>query len=234
MNTPFGNSITTAEHAIAMMFALARQIPEADASTQAGKWEKNRFMGVELTGKTLGVDRLRQHRLDRRRPRHRPEDEGDRLRSVPVAGARASSSASRRSSSTSCCAAPTSSRCTRRSPRRRATSSTPSALAKMKKGVRIVNCARGGLVDERALAAALKIGPCRRRRLRRVRGRAGQGQPAVRPPNVVCTPHLGAATTEAQENVALQVAEQMADYLLKGAIPTPSTSPRSPPRRRRA
>ena len=72
MNTPFGNSITTAEHAIAMMFALARQIPQADASTQAGKWEKNRFMGVELTGKTLGLDRLRQHRLDRRRPRHRP------------------------------------------------------------------------------------------------------------------------------------------------------------------
>ncbi len=69
MNTPFGNSITTAEHAIAMMFALARQIPAADASTQAGKWEKNRFMGVELTGKTLGLDRLRQHRLDRRRPR---------------------------------------------------------------------------------------------------------------------------------------------------------------------
>ena len=55
MNTPFGNSITTAEHAIALMFALARQLPEADASTQAGKWEKNRFMGVELTGKTLGL-----------------------------------------------------------------------------------------------------------------------------------------------------------------------------------
>ena len=72
MNTPFGNSITTAEHAIAMMFALARQLPEADASTQAGKWEKNRFMGVELTGKTLGLIGCRQYRLDRRRPRAWP------------------------------------------------------------------------------------------------------------------------------------------------------------------
>ena len=88
MNTPFGNSITTAEHAIALMLALAREIPQANASTQAGKWEKNRFMGVEITGKTLGVDRLRQYRLDRRRPRHGPEDEGDRVRSVPVAGTR--------------------------------------------------------------------------------------------------------------------------------------------------
>ena len=71
MNTPFGNSITTAEHAIAMMFACARQIPAADASTQAGKWEKSRFMGIEITGKTLGLIGCRQHRLGRRRPRHR-------------------------------------------------------------------------------------------------------------------------------------------------------------------
>ena len=89
MNTPFGNSITTAEHAIAMMFALAREIPAADASTQAGKWEKNRFMGVEITAKTLGDHRLRQHRLDRRRARARPEDARHRLRPVPQRGARA-------------------------------------------------------------------------------------------------------------------------------------------------
>ena len=114
MNTPFGNSITTAEHAITLMLALARQIPQADASTQAGKWEKNRFMGVEITGKTLGVigcGNIGSIVADRA---HRPADEGDRLRSVPVAGARASISASRRSSSTSCSRAPTSSRCTRR------------------------------------------------------------------------------------------------------------------------
>ena len=114
MNTPFGNSITTAEHAIAMMFALARQIPQADASTQAGKWEKNRFMGVELTAKTLGIigcGNIGSIVADRA---HRPADEGHRLRSLPVARARAWRSASRRSSSTSCCAAPTSSPCTRR------------------------------------------------------------------------------------------------------------------------
>ena len=68
MNTPFGNSITTAEHAVALMFALARELPAADASTQAGKWEKNRFMGVELTSQDARPDRLRQYRLDRRRP----------------------------------------------------------------------------------------------------------------------------------------------------------------------
>jgi phosphoglycerate dehydrogenase-like enzyme len=113
MNTPFGNSITTAEHAIAMMFALAREIPQADASTQAGKWEKNRFMGVEITGKTLGVigcGNIGAIVADRA---HRPAHEGHRLRSVPVAGARRDS-ASRRSSSTTCSSAPTSSRCTRR------------------------------------------------------------------------------------------------------------------------
>ena len=89
MNTPFGNSITTAEHAIAMMFALARQIPEADASTQAGKWEKNRFMGVELFGKTLGLIGCGNIGSHRRRPRAGPEDEGRRLRSLPVRPARA-------------------------------------------------------------------------------------------------------------------------------------------------
>ena len=114
MNTPFGNSITTAEHAIAMMMALARQLPEADASTRASKWEKNRFMGVEVTNKTLGADRRGQYRLDRRRSRAGPQDEGHRLRSVPDAGTGASRSASKRSSSTSCYAAPISSPSTRR------------------------------------------------------------------------------------------------------------------------
>ena len=88
MNTPFGNAITTAEHAIALMFAVARQIPDANASTQAGKWEKNRFMGTELSFKTLGPDRLRQYRLDRGRTRHRLEDARGGLRSVPVGPAR--------------------------------------------------------------------------------------------------------------------------------------------------
>ena len=88
MNTPFGNSITTAEHAIALMMALARDIPAANASTQAGKWEKNRFMGVEALRQDAGPDRRRQYRLHRRRPRQGPEDEGRRLRSLSVAGTR--------------------------------------------------------------------------------------------------------------------------------------------------
>ena len=114
MNTPFGNSITTAEHAIALMFALARQLPEADASTQAGKWEKNRFMGVEVTGKTLGLigaGNIGSIVADRALGL---QDEGHRLRSVPHARARGRTSASRRSTSTRCSRAPTSSRCTRR------------------------------------------------------------------------------------------------------------------------
>ena len=125
MNTPFGNSITTAEHAITLMLALARQIPQADPSTQAGKWEKNRFMGVEITGKTLGIigcGNIGSIVADRA---HRPAHEG---RSPSIRSCRRSApsiSASRRSSSTSCSSAPTSSRCTRRSPTRPATSSTP-------------------------------------------------------------------------------------------------------------
>ena len=125
MNTPFGNSITTAEHAITLMLALARQIPQADASTQAGKWEKNRFMGVEITGKTLGIigcgnigsivaDRALGLRM-----------KVIAYRSVSVAESAPWISASRRSNSTNCSSAPTSSRCTRRSPTRPATSSTP-------------------------------------------------------------------------------------------------------------
>ena len=218
MNTPFGNSITTAEHAISLMLALARQIPEADTSTRAGKWEKNKFMGVEIFGKTLGVigcGNIGSIVADRA---HRPEDEGDRLRSVPVAGARDAISASRRSSSTSCSSAPISSRCTRRSPTRPRTSSTPRRSTKMKKGVRIINCARGGLVDEAALAEALKSGQVAGAAFDVFVEEPATANPLFNLPNVVCTPHLGAATTEAQENVALQVAEQMSDYLLRGAI----------------
>ena len=124
MNTPFGNSITTAEHAIALMFAVARQLPAANASTHAGKWEKNRFMGVEITGKTLGVvgcgnvGSIVAQRGSGSRCTSWPS-----IRSCPKTGR--SNSASRRSSSTICWRAPTSSPCIRRSPKRRATSSTP-------------------------------------------------------------------------------------------------------------
>jgi D-3-phosphoglycerate dehydrogenase len=217
MNTPFGNSITTAEHAIALMFALARQIPAADASTQAGKWEKNRFMGVEITGKTLGVigcgnigsivaDRaigLHMHvvAFDPYLTPERALDLGVEKVDLEVLLARADV-------------------ITLHAPLTPQTKNILSAenLGKTKNGVRIINCARGGLADEKALRALLDSG--------RVAGAAfdvfadepATENPLFGHPNVVCTPHLGASTSEAQENVALQVAEQMSDYLIRGAI----------------
>jgi D-3-phosphoglycerate dehydrogenase len=217
MNTPFGNSITTAEHAITMMLALAREIPAADASTQAGKWEKNRFMGVEITGKTLGVigcgnigsivaDRAQGLKMkviayDPFLSPERAVDLGVEKVDLPELFKRADF-------------------VTLHTPLTDKTKNIidAKAIASMKQGVRIINCARGGLVDEQALAAALDS--------KQVAGAAFDvfvEEPAVTNPlfghpNVVCTPHLGAATTEAQENVALQVAEQMSDYLLRGAI----------------
>ena len=114
MNTPFGNSITTAEHAIAMMFALAREIPAADASTQAGKWEKNRFMGVEITGKTLGIIGcgnigaiVADRAIGLQHAGRSPSTRSCRPSARSISG-------SRRSSSTSSSRGPTSSRCTRR------------------------------------------------------------------------------------------------------------------------
>jgi D-3-phosphoglycerate dehydrogenase len=217
MNTPFGNSITTAEHAIAMMFAVARQIPEANASTHAGKWEKARFMGVELTGKTLGVigagnigsivcDRARGLRM--KVIAYDPflgQDRADQL-CVEKVGlddllARADV-------------------ITLHVPLTDATRNILSAeaIARTKPGVRIVNCARGGLIDEDALAAAIRSGHAAGAALDVFATEPATQSPLFNLPGVVCTPHLGASTTEAQENVALQIAEQMSDYLLAGAV----------------
>ncbi len=217
MNTPFGNMITTAEHAIAMMFAVARQIPEASASTHAGKWEKSKFMGVELTGKTLGVigagniggivcDRARG--LKMKVVAYDPFLGEEKAKQMGVEKVELEELLQRADF------------ITLHVPLTDQTRNILSRenLAKTKKGVRVINCARGGLVDEVALAEMLKSGHI-----------AGAGfdvfaeEPAKENalfdlPNVVCTPHLGAATTEAQENVALQVAEQMSDYLLTGAV----------------
>ncbi len=217
MNTPFGNSITTAEHAITLMLALARQIPQADASTQAGKWEKNRFMGVEITGKTLGVigcgnigsivaDRAIGLRM--KVIAYDPFLSAERAVTLGVEKVELDELFKR------------SDFITLHTPLTDKTRNIidAAAIATMKPSVRIINCARGGLVDEVALRAALDAG--------KVAGAAFDvfvTEPATENvlfghPNVVSTPHLGAATTEAQENVALQVAEQMADYLLRGAI----------------
>jgi len=233
MNTPNGNAITTAEHAIAMMFALARQVPEATTSTRAGKWEKNRFMGVELTGKTLGLIGCgnigsivadRAHGLRMRVVAYDPYLTEARALALGVEKVELDALLARADI------------VTLHTPLTDATRNILSAdsIARLKRGVRIVNCARGGLIDETALAEALRSG--------HVAGAAldvFETEPAIDSPlfafdNVVCTPHLGAATAEAQENVALQVAEQMSDFLLTGAVSnainTPSVSAEDAPR----
>ena len=180
MNTPFGNSITTAEHALSLMMALARQIPEADRSTQAGKWEKSKFLGVELYAKTLGVIGCgnigsivadRAIGLKMKVIAYDPFLSPERAVELGVEKVELDDLLRRADF------------ITLHTPLTEKTRNIidAAALNKTKKGVRIINCARGGLVDERALAEALKSGHVARRRLRRVRGRAGQGQPAVRP-----------------------------------------------------
>jgi len=217
MNTPFGNSITTAEHAIALMFALARQLPEADASTQAGKWEKNRFMGVELTSKTLGLigagnigsivaDRARGLKMkvvafDPFLTPERAVEMGVEKVTLDELLARADF-------------------ITLHTPLTDQTRNILSAenLARTKKGVRIINCARGGLIDEAALKAGLDSGHIAGAALDVFVSEPAKESPLFGTPNFVSTPHLGASTTEAQVNVAIQVAEQMADFLVSGGV----------------
>ena len=217
MNTPFGNSITTAEHAVSLMMAVARQIPQANASTHAGKWEKSRFMGVELTNKTLGLvgcgnigsivaDRalglkmkvvaydpfLSPERAERLGVR---KVEFDELLQV-------SDFISLHVPKTD----------------RTAGLIDADALTRMKPGVRIINCARGGIVDEAALADAIRSKAVAGAAFDVFETEPATASPLFNLPEVVCTPHLGAATLEAQENVSIQVAEQMSDYLLRGAV----------------
>ncbi len=217
MNTPFGNSITTAEHAIALIFALARQLPEADASTQAGKWEKNRFMGVEVTGKTLGLIgagnigsivasralglRMKVVAFDPFLTPERAVEMGVEKADLDTLLAKADF-------------------ITLHTPLTDQTRNILSAenLAKTKKGVRIVNCARGGLIDEVALKAALDSGHVAGAALDVFAVEPAKESPLFGTPNFISTPHLGASTDEAQVNVAIQVAEQLSDYLVNGGV----------------
>ncbi len=217
MNTPFGNSITTAEHAIALMFALARQIPQANTSTHAGKWEKNKFMGVELASKTLGLIGCgnigsivadRAQGLKMRVVVYDPYLSEERAKELNVEKVKLEELLKRADF------------ISLHTPLNESTRNILGAenLKKAKKNVRIVNCARGGLVDEKALKEAIESG--------HVAGAAFdvfEEEPATKNvlfglENVVCTPHLGASTAEAQEKVALQVAEQMADFLVNGTV----------------
>jgi D-3-phosphoglycerate dehydrogenase len=217
MNTPFGNSITTAEHAIALMFALARQLPEADASTQAGKWEKNRFMGVELTAKTLGligagnigsIVASRALGLKMKVAAYDPFLTPERAVEMGVEKVTLDELLAKADF------------ITLHTPLTDQTRNVLSRenIAKCKKGVRIINCARGGLVDEGALKEALESGHVAGAALDVFAVEPAKDNPLFGAPNFISTPHLGASTNEAQVNVALQVAEQLSDYLLTGGV----------------
>jgi D-3-phosphoglycerate dehydrogenase / 2-oxoglutarate reductase len=217
MNTPFGNMITTAEHAIAMMFAVARQIPEANASTQSGKWEKSRFMGVELSDKTLGVIGAgniggivcqRGKGLNMRVIAYDPFLTEDKAKTMGVEKVELDALLSRADFIT--LHVPLTDQTTNILSREN--------LSRTKPGVRIINCARGGLVDEKALADLIISGHIAGAGFDVFADEPAIDNPLFHLPNVVCTPHLGAATVEAQEKVALQVAEQMSNYLLTGAV----------------
>jgi D-3-phosphoglycerate dehydrogenase len=233
MNTPNGNAITTAEHAIALMFALARQLPVASASTKAGKWEKNRFLGVELAGKTLGLIGCgnigsivadRAIGLKMRVIAYDPYLTEKRALALGVQKVTLEELLARADV------------ITLHAPLTDATRNILSrqALAATKPGVRIINCARGGLIDETALAEALQSGHVAGAALDVFENEPATASPLFAFENVVCTPHLGAATVEAQENVALQVAEQVSAFLLSGAVENainmPSVSAEEAPR----
>ncbi len=217
MNTPFGNAITTAEHAMALMLSLARHIPQANDSTQASKWEKSRFMGMELTGKLLGIIGagnigsivakksigygLRVQAYDPFLTEQRADQMG--IDKVDLDTLLATSDI-----------------VSLHVPKTPETDNiiSANALNKMKRGSLLINCARGGLVDELALQAALNSGHLKGAALDVFAVEPAKDNPLFGLPNVICTPHLGASTVEAQEKVAVQIAEQISDYLLSGAI----------------
>jgi D-3-phosphoglycerate dehydrogenase len=218
VNTPEGNNVTTAEHAIALLVALARHVPQATASMKAGKWEKKRFEGLELFNRTLGVLGLGNiGRIVASRARglgmrvvaydpHIPEEVAQRLdvELVDFDELLARSDA-----------------LTVHVPRTKETTGLlgRAAFAKAKHGVLVVNAARGGIVDEAALLEALESGRVGAAALDVfVEEPPPADHPLVNHERVICTPHLGASTEQAQVNVAIAVAEQVRDYLLEGVI----------------
>ncbi len=233
MNTPFGNSITTAEHAIAMMFALARDIPQASASTHAGKWEKNKFMGVELYNKTLGLigcGNIGSIVADRALGLKMNVLAYDPFLSEEKAVELGVKKVELEELFTE------SDFITLHVPKNEKTKNiiNKDSIAKMKKGVRIINCARGGLINEADLKAALDSGHVAGAALDVFDVEPANENPLFGHEKLICTPHLGASTDEAQVNVAIQVAEQLADYLMTGAVVnalnTPSISAEDAPR----
>ena len=233
MNTPFGNSITTAEHTIAMMFAAARRIPPADVSTQAGKWEKNRFMGVELYGKTLGLIGCgtigsivadRAVGLNMKVIVYDPFITQERAVALGVEKVELDALLGR------------SDIISLHAPMNDQTRNILSGanLARTKPGVIVINVARGGLMNEAALRELLESGHVAAAACDVFSEEPAKDNVLFGAPNFIATPHMGSSTAEAQENVARQVAEQMSDYLLTGSISNalnmPSISAEEAPR----
>ena len=218
MNTPGGNTVSTAEHTITLMMALARHIPAADASTRQGKWERGKFVGTQLAGKTLGVVGLgrigrevarRAAGLDMKVIGFDPflsPDRAGQLGIESVAGLDQLLS-----------------RCdflTVHTPLTAETRDLIGApqLAQLKRGARVLNCARGGIINEAALAEALRSGHVAGAALDVFAQEPPGDNPLLKLPNVVVTPHLGASTTEAQESVALEAAQLLIDFLTRGVV----------------
>ncbi|MEE2774362.1 MAG: phosphoglycerate dehydrogenase [Pseudomonadota bacterium] len=225
MNTPFGNSITTAEHTLALIMALARNIPAADASTQLGKWEKSKFVGLELSGKTLsliGVGNIgsivasRAIGLKMRVVAYDPFLSKDRAKVLGVDKVATLSEALRCADFLSL-----------HLPMNEKTANIigPKEIAQMKRGSKLINCARGGLVDEKAVADALTSDHLSGAAFDVFSTEPAIENPLFGVPNAICTPHLGASTVEAQENVAVQIAEQVSEYLTRGAISNALNAP---------
>jgi D-3-phosphoglycerate dehydrogenase len=229
MNTPGGNNVTTGEHTIALMMALARHIPQAVASLKSGKWDRNKFIGVELCNKTIGViglgnvGRIVAERAAGLRMKVIGYDPFIAAENIARMGVEPGTLDDIFTKSDFI---------TVHVPLTPETQGliNKAAFAKMKSGVRIINCARGGIVDEQDLADAIKKS--------KVAGAAldvyvdeppKADHPLLKLEQVVTTPHLGASTDEAQLNVAIAVAEQMVDFLAKGvvryAVNVPSVSP---------
>ncbi|MFU8818233.1 MAG: phosphoglycerate dehydrogenase [Desulfurivibrio sp.] len=219
MNAPDGNATTAAEHAVAMMMSLTRNVPQATASMKDGKWEKKKFQGREVTGKTVGVVgigrigrifaeraqglRMKVIAFDPHMPREIVEKMGVELVSLDELCRRADYI----------------------SVHVPLTPETKHVLGAkqfkmMKPDTMVVDCARGGVVDEKALYEALKSGTIRGAALDvfEVEPTNHENCPLLGLDNFICTPHLGASTAEAQENVAVAIAEQLADYLLNGTV----------------
>ena len=217
MNTPFGNTITTAEHAIAMMFAIARKIPKANSSTQLGKWEKSKFMGVEITGKTLGVIGAgnigsivikKALGLGMKVIAFDPFLSEEKASQLGVVKKELGELLS------------LSDFITLHVPLLDATRNiiAKEALAKMKSTAYLINCARGGLVNEEDLREALDNGVIAGAAFDVFVKEPARENILFGSDKIICTPHLGASTIEAQDNVAIQAAEQIANFLNNGVV----------------